>query len=118
VSIFLDIDNKLVCHGISIKNNSSASKEELVKDEDKEKIEEIMGGMTCPSNFKCAEKGFEHVCKTREAGLSGRKQLFCEDYTNQKVCKFADSFRGKNAQPYGYFCTCPLRLYLSEKLKK
>jgi hypothetical protein len=88
-----------------------------VKDGDRKKIEELMGGMTCPSNFKCAEKGFAHVCKTRTAGLSGRKQLFCEDYVTQKVCKFAESFGGESAQPYGYFCTCPLRLYLSEKLK-
>lgn len=66
-----------------------------MKDEDRKKIEEIMGGLTCPSSFKCAEKGFEHVCKTREAGLSGRKQLFCEDYITQKTCKFAESFGGE-----------------------
>lgn len=89
-----------------------------MKDEDRKKIEELMAGMTCPSNFKCAEKGFEHLCKTREIGLDGRKQLLCdEDREKQKACKFADAFGG-GAQSYGYFCTCPLRLYLSEKLKK
>ncbi len=90
-----------------------------MQDEYRKRIEEMMAGMTCPSNFKSTEKSFEHICKTREIGQDGRKQLLCEENREkQQACKFADWFGGSSEQPYGYFCTCPLRLYLSEKLKK
>ena len=32
-----------------------------MKKEDREKIEEIIEGMNCPKDFKCAENGFEHL---------------------------------------------------------
>ena len=93
--------------------------EVMMTDEYRKKIEETMAVKTCPSDFKFTEEGFEHLCKTREIGQDGRKRLICEeDREKQKACKFADWFGGSSAQPYGYFCTCPPRLYLSEKLKK
>lgn len=94
--------------------------EVMMRDEYRKKIEETtMAGKTCSSDFKYTEEGFEHLCKTREIGQDGRKQIICEeDRDKQKACKFADWFGGSSAQPHGYFCTYPPRLDLSEKLKK
>jgi len=80
-----------------------------VKDEDRKKIEEIMAGMQCPKNFKCAESGFDRLCEAEDTGLEG--YLKCLE-GNPSVCSFALSF-GHN-----YFCRCPLRVYLCKELKK
>jgi hypothetical protein len=96
-----------------------AFKEEFLRDEERKKIEEIIAGRTCPSNFKCTKEGFECLCRTTEVGLGGPKKLLCEeDRETQKTCTFADWYGGSGAKPHGYFCMCPQRLYLSEKLKK
>ena len=87
-----------------------------MKGEYRNKIEEIMAGMTCSHGFKCTEEGNENLCKTKVNEIAGRKELFCEDYTNQKACKFADPFGG-GAKPYGYFCRCPIKLYHSDMLQ-
>jgi hypothetical protein len=39
-----------------------------MKDIDRKKIEEILDGMICPKNFKCAGSGFENLCKARDIG--------------------------------------------------
>jgi len=80
-----------------------------VKDEDRSKIEELMAGMRCPKNFKCAENGFEHLCKAKDLGM--KSYLDCLE-ENSSACPFALSFGN------GHFCHCPLRVYLSKKLKK
>ena len=36
---------------------------------DRKKIEEVMGEIRCPKNFKCAESGFEQLWKAKETGL-------------------------------------------------
>jgi hypothetical protein len=36
--------------------------------ETKTEIEEIIGGMTCPKDFKCYASGFENLCKSRDFG--------------------------------------------------
>ncbi len=82
-----------------------------MKDEDKQKIEEIIGGMQCPKNFKCAEKGFKHLCRAKHFGISIEDYLECLE-AKPWECSFALAF-GK-----GYFCHCPLRVYLAKKLKK
>jgi hypothetical protein len=80
-----------------------------MKDEDRENIEEIMAGMQCPKNFKCAEGGFEHLCKAKDTGLER-----CLDCLEEKpsACSFAMSFGDS------YLCQCPLRVYISKTLKK
>ena len=77
--------------------------------ETRKKIDEIMSGMSCPRSFKCADSGFENVCKARDRGL--RDYLDClED--NPKNCPFSVPFAN------GHFCECPLRVYLAKKLGK
>ncbi len=80
-----------------------------MKDEDRKKIEEIMAGMQCPKKFKCAEHGFERLCKAKDIGLES--YLGCLE-ENPSSCSFALSF-GE-----GHLCQCPLRVYLFNKLKK
>jgi len=80
-----------------------------MKEEDRKKIWEIMGGMHCPKNFKCAEKGFEYLCKARDFGVENYLDCLEKD---SSACSFALSFGS------AYVCQCPLRVYLSKKLKK
>jgi hypothetical protein len=80
-----------------------------MKDDDRKKIEEILAGMNCPKNFKCADGGFERLCKAEDKGLDN--YLVCLE-GNPSACSFALSFG------FRYFCCCPLRVYLSKELKK
>jgi hypothetical protein len=80
-----------------------------MKDEDRKKIEVILNGMQCPKNFKCADGGFEHLCKARDIGLDN--YLDCLE-GNPSDCLFALSFG------CSYLCRCPLRVYLAKELKK
>ena len=79
-----------------------------MKEEDKKKIEEIMWGMKCPKDFQCAKSGFENLCKAKDFGLDNYLECLEE---NPRACLFALPFG------YGYFCQCPLRVFLSKKLK-
>lgn len=78
-------------------------------EEVRRKITEIIGEMECPKGFKCADSGFERFCKARDFGLENYLECL-ED--NPRNCRFALPF-GE-----GYFCQCPLRVYLAKKLKK
>lgn len=80
-----------------------------MKDEDRKKIEEIMAGMQCSMNFKCAESGFKHLCSAKDMGL--KSYLYCLE-ENPSACPFALSFG------YTHYCECPLRVYLAKKLNK
>ena len=78
-----------------------------MKQEDRKRIEQIIGEMQCPKNFKCAESGFENVCKANDNRLDDF--LIClEEYP--MACKFVVPFGAS------YYCRCPLRVYLSKKL--
>jgi hypothetical protein len=76
---------------------------------ERKRIEEIMAGMQCRKNFKCAENGFERLCNARDFGLENYLDCLEE---NPSACSFALSFGN------GFLCQCPLRVYLSRKLKK
>jgi hypothetical protein len=80
-----------------------------LKEEDLEKIEAIIGKMSCPKMFKCADSGFEKLCKARDFGV--QSYLDCLD-ENSDECPFALPFGD------GYLCQCPLRVFLSKKLNK
>ena len=75
----------------------------------KKEIEGIIGEMTCPKNFKCAESGFEDLCKAKDVGLDS--YLKCLE-SNPSNCNFAFSYG------YKHFCQCPLRVFLAKKLNK
>jgi len=79
-----------------------------VKEEDRRKIEEIVAGMKCPRNFRCAESGFEAVCKAKDFGIESFLECFEPDPSD---CPFAFPFGNR------YFCHCPLRVYLAKRLR-
>jgi hypothetical protein len=83
--------------------------EGLMRDEDKQKIAEIMSRMQCPKNFICAETGFENLCKSNDFGVDGYIDCL-EDIPSR--CPFAISFGN------GYICRCPLRVFLAKELGK
>jgi hypothetical protein len=83
-----------------------------MKEEYSARIQEIVDGMQCPKGFKCAEGGFENLCKAKHFG----EELFlqCLEETSPP-CPFAGVYA------YGFqmhFCRCPLRMYLAKNLKK
>ena len=81
----------------------------MLKDDDQRKIEEIIGKMSCPKAFKCAESGFAGLCRARDFGVDS--YLECLDESGHE-CQFALPFGD------GYLCQCPLRVFLAKKLNK
>jgi hypothetical protein len=80
-----------------------------MEEEVRRKIEELLTGMHCPKNFRCAENDFEALCKAKDIGLES--YLLClED--KPFTCPFSQLFGDK------YFCQCHLRVFLSKELKK
>jgi len=79
-----------------------------MEDESTKNIDDILAGMYCSKNFKCAESGFEHLCKVRYIGHG--RFLVCLE-ANPADCSFAMHVDDQ------YYCDCPLRGYLERKLK-
>ena len=77
--------------------------------EHKRKIEEIVGVMNCPKDFKCCESDFANVCKAKDIGI--QSFLVCLEEDPQR-CKFALSFGDS------YLCQCPLRVYIAKKSER
>ena len=75
----------------------------------KPQIEEIIGGMKCPRDFKCYESGFKDLCKAEDIGLESFLKCLEE---NPLECTFAFSFG------YSHLCKCPLRVYIIKTLQK
>ena len=80
-----------------------------MEEDHKKEIEEIIGGMKCPKDFKCYKSGFEDLCKAKDIGIE--LLLKCLEENPQK-CPFSSPFG------VGYLCQCPLRYYIVKKLKK
>ncbi|MGD9022224.1 MAG: hypothetical protein PVJ62_00450 [Deltaproteobacteria bacterium] len=77
--------------------------------EQKLKVEEIIGQLQCPYNFKCYKMGLKDLCKARDIGLESH--LECLEERPYK-CKFSVAFG------HSYFCYCPLRVYIAKELKR
>ncbi|PTN36891.1 hypothetical protein [Desulfonatronum sp. SC1] len=80
-----------------------------MNEQDRETINRIMTEIECPKEFRCKRHDFEDLCEARDFGLDG--YIKCRDDTPLD-CPFALSFG------HDYFCRCPLRVFLSKKLKK
>lgn len=81
----------------------------IMREEERQRIEEIIGSMSCPKGFKCAESGFVNLCKAKDFGVES--YLDCLD-EGRSQCKFALPFADI------HLCQCPLRVFLAKKLKK
>lgn len=72
-------------------------------------IEEIIGHMQCPKGFKCAQGGFEDLCRAQECGMEYYLECLEE---KPRSCKFVILFGDR------HYCQCPLRVYIAKHLGK
>ena len=84
----------------------------MIKEEDKKNIQEIMRRIRCTKNFRCAESGFEDLCKARD--FADYPTLHCLD-DSPTPCPFAAVYSGGFEMRV---CRCPLRIYLAKNLGK
>jgi hypothetical protein len=75
----------------------------------KKELEEIMGDMECPKDFRCYKSGLKVLCKAKDIGLD--TYLECMEAYPQ-TCPFSVAFG------YSHLCQSPLRVYIAKKLKK
>ena len=74
-----------------------------------ENIEDIIDKLQCSKGFECYKSGYKNLCKAEDIGLESF--LVCLE-KNSSDCKFSISF-GE-----GFFCQCPLRVYIAKKINK
>jgi len=72
-------------------------------------IVKMIGDIKCPKDFRCYRSGFDVLCKAKKYGVDSL--LECLDDEPQD-CVFSFHFGGS------YFCRCPLRIYIANKLEK
>jgi hypothetical protein len=85
----------------------------MVEEKVRKRIGEIIGEMDCPKHFKCAESGFENLCKASDFGDEHHLECLQEPYPRCEFALHTDS-SGKGIR----FCRCPLRVYLARELGK
>ena len=72
-------------------------------------VEQIIDTFECPLDFRCYKSDFEELCNAIIIGNG--KLVECTDEMAAN-CKFSYPFGD------GYFCNCPLRVYVAKTLKK
>ena len=75
----------------------------------KKKIEEIVGGITCPKDFVCYKSGFENLCKAENIWMEFLFKCLEDD---PRECVFSEGY------DHVYYCKCPLRVYIAQTLKQ
>ena len=85
-----------------------------MKKKDKKHIEEVLvdnivGGMRCPKDFKCTKLGIEQLCKAKDIGKED-----CLECLEENPCDCPFVVDIGDAQ----LCRCPLRIYIAKNLKK
>ena len=80
-----------------------------VKNEHKQRIEQIINTMECRKDFECYKSEFENLSKVRDLGIEGF--IECLEKTPQ-VCNFSIPFGNT------HFCKCPLRIYVAKNLNR
>ncbi len=76
----------------------------------KKELEEIIDGMQCPKDFKCYKSGLKSLCKAKKFDVY--ESLMCLNDEEAHKCLFSVRYA------YKYFCQCPLRNYIAEKVGK
>lgn len=79
------------------------------KKEDRKKIEQLMGEIECPKDFRCIKENFAHLCRAKKFELD--EHLECLE-KNPSHCPFAIPFIRE------HICICQMRRYIIQKLKK
>ena len=80
-------------------------------DEDfKKRLEEIVGHLKCPKDFKCCQFGLETLCKARHIDDGVGSYLECLE-ENPQQCVFSEYLSNGDF----FLCACPLRRYIAYK---
>ena len=75
----------------------------------KKQIEKIIDKMNCQKNFECYTSEFKKLSTVKSVNS---KNLFECLSKKPKKCQFSLPFGD------GYFCKCPLRIYIAKNLNK
>ena len=78
-------------------------------EEQRKEIEEIVNQFKCPREVRCCKSDFKVLCKAKDLRLETFLKCLEED---PRSCPASVPFA------HGYFCQCPLRIYIAKKLKK
>jgi len=79
------------------------------KVETNRQIEEIISQMKCKKDFQCYKSGFKDLCETKDIGVPDSVRCLSKPLGD---CEYSFAFGD------GYFCKCPLRVYITKNLKK
>ena len=72
-------------------------------------IEDIIGQMQCPKDFRCYKDGSHNLCKAKDVGLAS--YVMCLN-KSPNGCGFSVAYA------YAHYCRCPLRVYMAKTFKK
>lgn len=80
-----------------------------LNNENQKRLDEIIGQLKCSKDYICYKRGFEKLCKMKET--AGGRLYECLE-KGPDDCTFSISYG------YAHFCSCPLRIYIANKLNK
>ena len=72
-------------------------------------VTEIIGGLKCPKNYRCYRTKYKELC--RAGFVEKLKILHCLEEDSQG-CIFSLLYKDS------YYCQCPLRNYIAEKIER
>ena len=92
-------------HGKHAGSYSGSAGHQVMDEEKRKRIREVIGEIQCSHDFKCVED--RDFCMAEDIGVGDRLRCLSVDIQN---CTFSDSIGEWR------FCVCPLRIYLARKL--
>ena len=75
-------------------------------------IERMIADMQCPKDFQCYNLGFDDPCQAIDIGPN--EFVRCSD-DNPEECREGCPFHYSIG--FGSYCHCPIRVYVTKKLK-
>jgi hypothetical protein len=84
-----------------------------MKEQDLDKIREIIDDLQCPKDFECYKQRFEGICQVKDVGLDSIVECI---ETSPNGCGNTCSFH--ISYGHSHYCKCPLRVYIAKRLNK
>lgn len=75
--------------------------------ENQKRLDEIIGQLKCPKDYRCYKLGFKKLCKMKET--AGSRLYECLE-KGPNECTFSVSYG------HAHFCSCPLRIFIANKM--
>lgn len=79
--------------------------------DERKKLEEMIGGVKCPKDFRCYQAGFDTLCKAKKMDDGVALYLECLE-KDPRQCVFSKHIAIEDF----YVCSCPLRRYIADKM--